>query len=741
VIIRPNSADRVFTFTDNSRYIELSGLILDGTNVGYDVVKFDCANLSCDHIRIRDSEIKNGIKNTPNGSGHGILGSGEGMEFIKNNIHDNYYGIYTGLQVTANTPGVLIQGNTIHHNHGYGLHLYDDAGSRVANNTVRDNIFHDNNIGTFPHTLARSSDRGVGMVVAGQNNDVFNNVFYNNHGGIQVYPGGGSRRIYHNTIFENTTYCIGVEGANNAVIRNNLCFQNGSGIEHAGSGTLCTHNLNAGRGNNCSDGHTGDPGFSQTGDPRFSLPVNRARLTNASMNVINRGVTLPSPYTVDAGGKPRPESGGTRVDIGAYECQNPSAADCSSGWFGGPEPPTLFGEYKLDQSSGTQATDTSGKGLHGMLTGSPLPSWVTPGIIGSHALQFTGPNYVLVPHNAAFDQANSISLVCWVKSTSQNWQSCITRSGDKGWSLELSQGRAWFYLNLDQTWVHVASPVGVNLADGAAHFLMATYDRGVADPGLRLKVDNVEVAFLRASGTITYGTNTPVYLGHYNAGANGQFLGTLDNIRIYQGQLSDATITNLLNEVAPVAGVSMRHIQWTTVDAAQSAANFRGAMDADITNDRAVGIGLCATVDRTGSTITEHWPVFCSVNSGTYTKLTDSCVSTGVCYRADASAALDTNTTNLLPTEGRTFTAGKYLGSTTSHKVTIADGQRTEVEARVGFSAVLSGGAVVRCRFQRENDAVFDEYLSPFPAVTISVPSPASQVAIRGARQVGWVIR
>ena len=53
-------------------------------------------------------------------------------------------------------------------------------------------------------------------------------------------------------------------------------------------------------------------------------------------------------------------------------------------------PAGLVGHWPFDEGSGTTTVDASTNGLTGTLTGSPLPTWVTPGKVGAGALEFPG---------------------------------------------------------------------------------------------------------------------------------------------------------------------------------------------------------------------------------------------------------------------------------------------------------------------------------------------------------------
>ncbi|MHC4756735.1 MAG: LamG domain-containing protein [Planctomycetota bacterium] len=203
--------------------------------------------------------------------------------------------------------------------------------------------------------------------------------------------------------------------------------------------------------------------------------------------------------------------------------------------------PSLVGWWKLDETSGLTAADSSLFGNDGILTGS---EW-TNGVVGG-ALEFDGTDsYVSVPSSSSLQLTNALTIAGWIKANS--WDSGndvdpIARKGEgnpNNYQLAVVDGIATFYLdggeadddgfvgntplNIDQ-WYHIA----------------ATWD-GVS---VRIYVDGVVDNDPSDSRGDAIGTDTrPFYLG----GRSGTDLldGTLDDIRLYNRALSEAEIKSL----------------------------------------------------------------------------------------------------------------------------------------------------------------------------------------------------
>jgi parallel beta-helix repeat protein len=287
VVIRPSGGDRVL-YMDGPSYIELDGLIIDGMNVLYNVVKLDSYQGTTHHIRIKNSELTMaGAAPVPwPGQPMIILEGGDRNEYLNNNIHHspNGYGMY------ITRTNALIDGNIIHDNGGFGIHVYEGSGKNLtANVTIRNNKIYNNGF----------TERYCGMILStGNGNIAYNNVIYGNYAcGIQIDYSMTNPKAIHNTIYGNGQECIYVgSGSRNAEIRNNICYQNRTDIVNNGSGTVQSNNL------------TSNPMFVDAPNANFHLQVGSP--------AVDQGLTL-SIVTNDYDGILRPQDGAS--DIGAYE--------------------------------------------------------------------------------------------------------------------------------------------------------------------------------------------------------------------------------------------------------------------------------------------------------------------------------------------------------------------------------------------------------------------------------------
>jgi parallel beta-helix repeat protein len=207
---------------------------------------------------------------------------------------------------------LLVDGNDIHDNDAFGIHMADNAGVvDISRTIVRNNRVYNNGNGTDGCRTAITSPNvcsNYGILV-GDGSDilVYNNVVYGNNGGIVAYENSTNLQVYNNTVYGNRDEGIMAQyyspaPASQPIIRNNISYGNGSYQIHdygdTGGVTRATIDHN------------------YTSNPSFDAGTNVFTITCPGSPACDYGVTVAA-VTTDILGNARPS--GAAYDAGAYE--------------------------------------------------------------------------------------------------------------------------------------------------------------------------------------------------------------------------------------------------------------------------------------------------------------------------------------------------------------------------------------------------------------------------------------
>jgi hypothetical protein len=296
VTIRPGPIGWPALYLENKSYIIIDGFIFDGSDIGssyFTVIDLSAGgpSLGTHHVRIQNCEVKNSPE-----QGVFVTASAHHNEFINMEVHDNGTTDFDhGFYIKGSNN--LVEKSNVYRNAGWGVHIYAQDGTGVANNNiVENNRIYDN---------ARAGNRGAGIILSsGNGNMAYNNLIWGNAGGIQIaYGTPTGSEVYNNTIYANKDYGIRVDpDGTNSIIENNILYQNGTGyygaqLSNAGIGTQQTTNLSG-----------GDPAFVNASAYDFRL--------QPGSPAIDAGITLEA-VTTDFDGTARPQ--GFALDLGAME--------------------------------------------------------------------------------------------------------------------------------------------------------------------------------------------------------------------------------------------------------------------------------------------------------------------------------------------------------------------------------------------------------------------------------------
>jgi hypothetical protein len=212
----------------------------------------------------------------------------------------------------------------------------------------------------------------------------------------------------------------------------------------------------------------------------------------------------------------------------------------------GPGTQGLVLRWRFDESSGTVAQDSSGRGLHGTYQGPPAPdSQAAPTAFANQASRHfvaAGTDVVRLDGSpAALQPSTGLTVSVWFRTTSIAQSDLVCYGVD--YFMRLDNGGIQFVRlrppGSSSKFLLATGPVP-SASDGAWH-----HATGVADAaGTRIWMDGKRVDTDATSLPFTYTAGSSFTVGRSNAGKQ-PFEGSLDDVRFYSRALTDSEIKAL----------------------------------------------------------------------------------------------------------------------------------------------------------------------------------------------------
>ena len=215
----------------------------------------------------------------------------------------------------------------------------------------------------------------------------------------------------------------------------------------------------------------------------------------------------------------------------------------------------LVGWWKLDETSGPTATDSSGAGNTGSLLPQP-PNGTPPAPVDARlgkGLGFTRANnqYVGIANSGSLQNMTTMTVSAWAKTNSRDVRQSIVSKSQYEWDLRIwEDNRASFRMKnasggtVCETW----NTNSFTPAQYVWYHFAGTWD-GVE---CKLYVNGVEEDRLPGGGTMAQLVN-PLAIGGDGGGGN-HFDGVIDEVRVYNRALTDKEVQSLYRMYAESYG-------------------------------------------------------------------------------------------------------------------------------------------------------------------------------------------
>lgn len=205
--------------------------------------------------------------------------------------------------------------------------------------------------------------------------------------------------------------------------------------------------------------------------------------------------------------------------------------------------------------SGSRATalvtDYSGDENHGTIETATSPTWIASGINGG-AYDFDGSNDYIIIDNDFVSSPTSLTISSWFKKNGDgdNYECVLHKSSNT------SIGASSFWLGLDDTdklTATIGANTGVGWAAGQTSIVANTgewYHLAASWDGSVVKV-YINGEYNKQYSLSSYtDLSTPTRVGASSDGANYQFNGTVDEVRIYNRALTASEVESLFSSTA-----------------------------------------------------------------------------------------------------------------------------------------------------------------------------------------------
>lgn len=210
------------------------------------------------------------------------------------------------------------------------------------------------------------------------------------------------------------------------------------------------------------------------------------------------------------------------------------------------------GHWHLNESSGSDVADSSGKDNDGVATNMEDGDWVAAKL--NNGLLFGGTDeFVNLSDIADFERTDPFSIEFWFKTTTSGVEMIMSRqlnSGTfRGWNVFIESGIITTALISDNAVANrIQLKTNLTFNDGVFHHCVVTYDGSSTVAGLNIFIDGSDVATTNVtdslSTTISVAADCQM---SGRSGANVVYNGTLDEVVIYSFELSSANVTSRYN--------------------------------------------------------------------------------------------------------------------------------------------------------------------------------------------------
>jgi len=211
---------------------------------------------------------------------------------------------------------------------------------------------------------------------------------------------------------------------------------------------------------------------------------------------------------------------------------------------------TLIGDYRLDGPGWTgvpgEVVDSSGNGLDGDVVGSPVSS---PAYVCNGA-EMDGGGYIEIGDNALLDLPDALTAMAWINPATLPSGSALKTilSKDTNYEFHLQNDEIYWWWNTSSGATRTLTTSGANIPIGAWTHVAVVYSRTAAEQVIYIN------GVPRASdnrGEVLATNGLPLQIGADQGAAGREFEGLIDEVRVYEGGMTQAEVQAAMMETHP----------------------------------------------------------------------------------------------------------------------------------------------------------------------------------------------
>lgn len=277
----------------------------------------------------------------------------------------------------------------------------------------------------------------------------------------------------------------------------------------------------------------------------------------------------------------------------------------------------LVAHYKLEGPSWNGTTnevkDASYNNLHGTTINNPTaqPAAVCNGAV------MNGTNFIRVNDNPLLDLTNALSITAWIKLDQLGSELKSIFSKDTNYEFHIDQNRYvywWWNTNSGATRSFTSSPNRITL--GQWHHIGVVY----SSTRQSIYLDGVERAFQTYSNEILRTNSNPLEIGADQGLTNRNWVGSIDEVKLYDRAISGAEVLADMNATNPCAAL-LDHFEITAPATCSVCSSVPVTIRAVMSNGNTY-TGYSGTINITNSANHGNWTK--NTANGVLNPVTDS---------------------------------------------------------------------------------------------------------------------